>query len=582
MYKGGRPTDPIWDQYHRVTQGNKVSAQCRRCNHILTGKVARMKTHHAKCLAKPDQASVTQPTPDQRSSTPLLTTIPEHTSEPVTRPQPQKRPASSPPPAGPPPKRQQTCLDGHVLFTTDSTKSSLDEKVAEMVYGCNLPFAIVEHPLFKDLVSALRPGYKPPTRKQLGSTLLDQVHNKHQSRMQNQLKDKIVTMQQDGWSTQQNDPVVATSVSSETKSFFIDAKDTGSNHKTGTHLKEMFLDSKTKAEQTYGCKVKSFVTDNAKNMDKMRREVEQELPDIITYGCLAHVFNLLGIDLTPTAVMKHVVEINKIFRNHHIPSSWLNNHPDAKRPTLPSETRWKGQLMCLESYIHNRTYYIQFIQDFPGEIDAVIMRKIMDMNLWGQIRDSADILRPVARALDRSQRDKTTIADAPEIFFDLLEDPALQDHKDKIQKRFDFVIRPCHLAANLFHPDYMGQRLTLAQVETVKTWLMEKNPDFLATAVAFQAEAHPFPQSYFQPGPRKLNPVTWWKAVSSKNADIPDSFLDLMLTLHTATASSSSLERIFSTFGLVMSKLRNKLGLDKAQKLVFCYRMLRGPCELDY
>ena len=81
-----------------------------------------------------------------------------------------------------------------------------------MVYGCNLPFAIVEHQLFKDMVSALRPGYKPPTRKQLGSTLLDQVHNKHQSRMQNQLKDKIATMQHDGWSTQQNVPVVATSV----------------------------------------------------------------------------------------------------------------------------------------------------------------------------------------------------------------------------------------------------------------------------------------------------------------------------------------------------------------------------------
>ena len=93
----------------------------------------------------------------------------------------------------------------------------------------------------------------------------------------------------------------------------------------------------------------------AKSAIKKCPKTEKELPDVITYGCLAHVFNLLGIDLTPTAVMKHVVEINKIFRNHHIPSSWLNNHHDAKRPTLPSETMWKGQLMCLESYIHKLT-----------------------------------------------------------------------------------------------------------------------------------------------------------------------------------------------------------------------------------
>ena len=47
-------------------------------------------------------------------------------------------------------------------------------------------------------------------------------------------------------------------------------------------------------------------------------------------------------------------------------------------------------------------------------------------------------------------------------------------------------------------------------------------------------------------------------------------------------ASSASLERVFSSFGLVHTKLRNKLGIAKAQKLVYCYRMLRGSAELDY
>ena len=79
-----------------------------------------------------------------------------------------------------------------------------------------------------------------------------------------------------------------------------------------------------------------------------------------------------------------------------------------------------------------------------------------------------------------------------------------------------------------------------------------------------------------------MNPVTWWKAVGAQCKDLPDGFIELMITLQSSVASSSSLERVFSTFGLVMTKLRNKLGLEKAQKLVFVYRILRGPAELDY
>ena len=44
----------------------------------------------------------------------------------------------------------------------------------------------------------------------------------------------------------------------------------------------------------------------------------------------------------------------------------------------------------------------------------------------------------------------------------------------------------------------------------------------------------------------------------------------------------ASIERVFSTFGHIHSKLRNKLGVQKAAKLVLCYRMLRGGSEPDY
>ena len=123
------------------------------------------------------------------------------------------------------------------------------------MFGCNIPFDVVEHPLFKAMVSALRPGYTPPTRKSLGTKQLDSVHNKLQSRMKSILKDKIITMQQDGWSTKQNNPVIASSVVSSGKCYLVDAKDIRTTHKTAKNLKDMVKESKSKAEGSYEYKV---------------------------------------------------------------------------------------------------------------------------------------------------------------------------------------------------------------------------------------------------------------------------------------------------------------------------------------
>ena len=50
--------------------------------------------------------------------------------------------------------------------------------------------------------------------------------------------------------------------------------------------------------------------------------------------------------------------------------------------------------------------------------------------------------------------------------------------------------------------------------------------------------------------------------------------MSLVEQLFTARASTSGIERIFSTFGLVHSKLCNRLQIQKAGKLVFLYKFL--------
>ena len=63
---------------------------------------------------------------------------------------------------------------------------------------------------------------------------------------------------------------------------------------------------------------------------------------------------------------------------------------------------------------------------------------------------------------------------------------------------------------------------------------------------------------------------------TEKSLKVPAEFCMLIQGLHSAPTSSASLEHVFSTFGHVWSKLRNRLGPKKAEKLVKVYRFLRA------
>lgn len=60
--------------------------------------------------------------------------------------------------------------------------------------------------------------------------------------------------------------------------------------------------------------------------------------------------------------------------------------------------------------------------------------------------------------------------------------------------------------------------------------------------------------------------VAWWKGVSASFSNIPKGFVDLMIALHNACESSPAIERVFSSFGLIHTKTRDKFRLDKATK----------------
>jgi hypothetical protein len=453
-------------------------------------------------------------------------------------------------------------------------KSAIDVEIARLFYACNLPFSLVEHPQFIKVVQLLRPGYKPPSRKQIGGTLLDTVHDQVTEDMKAILNGKTATLVEDGLSNVHNEPIIASCLQVEGKSFFLHSYDTGSMTKSAENCKVKCQETIKHAKQKYNCTVRTIVTDNAKNMEKMRDNLKAEDNDLVVYGCSAHWLNLLGQDITPDSLIKHIVEIQKYSRNHHKPLSWLSDCPGSMKPQLPCDTRWKSQLMCIDSFIHNRPHFMKIVQDHEGELESAIIRKIMDYNLFKNARDLAEQLRPISHAIDICQGDSATLADACNVWINLKNNTLLEPHKKHVSARFHKAVLPEHLVAYTLHPKYQGELLTPDQLEIVNKWVISKDPNFIATLISYQAKSMPFPVSYFSDAAVQVPPLTWWKGL--KPLGVSADFIDMALQLMDAPASSASIERIFSNFSYIHTNIRNRLGVEKASKLVFCYRMLGG------
>ncbi|KAH3696540.1 hypothetical protein DPMN_084011 [Dreissena polymorpha] len=79
----------------------------------------------------------------------------------------------------------------------------------------------------------------------------------------------------------------------------------------------------------------------------------------------------------------------------------------------------------------------------------------------------------------------------------------------------------------------------------------------------------------------KVQPKVWWSCLE-KASVVDSSLCNIAGKVLYMPSSSASLERFFSNFGTIQTNLRKRLGIQKAAKLVVCYRILRSPQELDW
>jgi hypothetical protein len=117
-------------------------------------------------------------------------------------------------------------------------------------------------PKFVDLITLLRPGYSLPSRKALATTILDKVEAEIEDsiteKMTNLSKTSALTLIQDGWSSIHNDPIIASNLFVDSRSFLFSSTDCGAEKKTSDYCAELALQDIAACKVKYNCEVNIF------------------------------------------------------------------------------------------------------------------------------------------------------------------------------------------------------------------------------------------------------------------------------------------------------------------------------------
>lgn len=213
------------------------------------------------------------------------------------------------------PRKYKNKITNYVDKLEEEDVQFINEQLALFVYGCNIPFRVIESKLFKNFIVALRPAYKNkiPSRKLLSNALLNQCYNKCIEHSKPNIKKESVLII-DGWkNSSSNVKTVLTMIHcADGTQSFLNAWDLTLESETGERLSEIVQESIKLSKDIYDTTIFAIVSDNASPMIKMGGLVKH----LIWHStCSSHTANLLCKDVLDKKVIEQATSVLKEFKN---------------------------------------------------------------------------------------------------------------------------------------------------------------------------------------------------------------------------------------------------------------------------
>lgn len=274
-HAGGRMKASEWNEVSKADE-HPTRVFCIYCNENIIKKIERVKYHLERCAKRKAALSETEPMPCCSSSESDITNISNLSDSNQSNvceasltydkdinvenllPSTSQKRSCMAVTSTPIKLKKQKTLSSFVFRTTPEEIEQLDLKVAKFFFSSNIPFRAADNREFKEMIKALRPGYEPPNRKAIGSTLLSKVNEEAKKSLQLDVRTKTVTLLQDGWSSVTNDPVIAHSIHNGKEAYLLSATDPGSEKKSAEYIAQLAKDAINVAKEKYNKEVSEF------------------------------------------------------------------------------------------------------------------------------------------------------------------------------------------------------------------------------------------------------------------------------------------------------------------------------------
>lgn len=458
-------------------------------------------------------------------------------------------------------------LSSFVDVLDRSAKEEIDVALGTFLFGCNVPFSVVESVHFKNFCKKMRPAYQVPARKTVANVLIDKVHDKvHESTKIGPYSVMLI----DGWKNEANNTknvavflhnALGSSEKSET--VFLDAWDLSGEAETGDRLCEIVKEASTIAKLRFNSDVYCTVSDNAANMVRMSKD-----HNLWHSACNSHTANLLAKDLLPGNISTRIVSVLKAFKQTDREHDLVEN--GGSRVVLPADTRWCSQRDACVSLKTNLSAMRKVAaNDDSDKIPSSVKSLLYDEHFLEQVYSTIELLDPVSQLINTCQGKDTSVSEAVELWLQLRLPDGYEEKMKFVEKRRKHALNVYSLAANVLDPRFRGEKLSEDAISDVEDFVFEKlDTQGVTSFQQYREKSGKFAELFDK---AITSPRTFWFYAKRQH----QSLANFALRLINIPASSAQLERLFSNWSYIHNPSRNRLEFERSKKLVQIYYTLK-------
>ncbi|CAG8669052.1 12305_t:CDS:2, partial [Cetraspora pellucida] len=522
----------FWRSIEKET-GNRYTAKCIYCNLELPGRPEKLHTHVLTC----DSWPITEKNSYLKEVTNSISNSRKKIKKNLISDQESLTDTDGSSSSAV--KRQESLVNWYIKPISQDKQAKINKKLLDAIIYSNLSFRVIENPYFLEFLNELEPNYNPPSANMLRGKVLNNSFSTYLNKKLEVMESQAnITIALDVWQDISRNSIYGFMALKEDKEHVLDIVDLSANRHTATFLKDQLEKILNSSSISLNSAIIACVTDNSAVMTRMKNILKEDYPNII-------------------------------------PIQWQKKEGLRHSLTTFCETRWYSLAkVCLgvKAFENGFNKYIDLSKTSNYlAIRMEIQNIITNRHHFANNDTLLKVLIPIIDAIGRLESRDATLAD---IFKELLsihciistENVSVEGFKNHALAALDKRTREfsdgIYFVSFFLSPSYKqiamsgqmsGDLIVRASLELAKAWGFDKKETTLLfkELISYKNGDVPFENQY----PENINPRIFWTKFTGGSPLIRR----FAIKVFAIVPHSASVERLFSSLGLVKTKLRNRM-----------------------